>query len=169
MIFQSKKTLSKLLLAGVSLLILVSLPLFAGGEKEAAKKEPTLVWVHHYLGCITPEGDKKWEEELYKISGVRVKIIKPSQSEYNMKVASMLAAGDQVDLVYLDWGTYDNLIKDNPGLFERLDDRIKALKSSPIKASSLTVSGTTYAGRTDIFTAPNRSAAVSWPPAPFRS
>lgn len=55
-----------------------------------------------------------------------MKIVKPAESEYNTKVAAMLAAGEQVDLVYLDWTTYDDLTRNNPGLFVALDDRIKS-------------------------------------------
>lgn len=110
-------------------LLFISLPLFAGGQKEAKAEEPTLVWVHHYLGGINPEGDKAWIEDLYRQTGIRVKIIKPTEAEYQAKVASMLTAGEQIDLLYVDPDQFATLTRDNPGLFEPLDERIK---NSPI-------------------------------------
>ncbi|MEW5816998.1 MAG: extracellular solute-binding protein [Spirochaetota bacterium] len=122
---------------GMALCLIFTLvfSLFAGGKQEPqpgtttetkteAKKVPELVWTHHFLGGRSPEADTAWTDALYKQTGIKVKIIKTSSTDYRTKLASMIAAGEQIDLAYLNWDQFDTLVKDNPNLFTPIEDRI---------------------------------------------
>ncbi len=76
------------------------------------------------MGGKSPEGNKAGEDEVYEKAGIRIKLIKTSTSEYRAKAQAMLAAGDQIDMIYLNWDQYDTLVVDNPGLFIQFDDLI---------------------------------------------
>lgn len=107
--------------------IVVSAATAAGRQETEPTEEPELVWVHHYLGSTQdPEALEAWTDRLYELSGIRVRVLNIGDTDYNARVAAMLAAGEQIDLVYLDWHRYDALVENDPGLFVPLDDRIAA-------------------------------------------
>jgi putative aldouronate transport system substrate-binding protein len=107
-------------LAAVFLMLWAVVPLCA--------EEPTLVWVNHTVGPQNAVEIPAWENELARLSGIKVKLIKTTDQESVLKISSMLAAGEQVDLCYLDWDRYDAVVKDNPTLFQPLDPYIKKSK-----------------------------------------
>jgi putative aldouronate transport system substrate-binding protein len=110
------------LLAVALLLLGITFPLSA--------QETTLVWVNHSVSSGTPEETAKWLDALAAGSGlgIKLKLIKVPDAESVMKISSMLAAGEQMDLCYLDWDRYDVVVADNPNLFQPLDDYIKKSK-----------------------------------------
>ncbi len=109
--------------AAVALLLLGLLP-------PLAAQEPTLVWVNHSVASGTPEETTKWIDAIAKDSGlgIKLKLIKTTDAESVMKISSMLAAGEQMDLCYLDWDRYDVVVQDNPNIFQPLDDYVKQSK-----------------------------------------
>lgn len=111
-------------LVAILLLLGLAMPLGAKGAAEA----PTLVWVNHTVGPQNATEIPAWEKELSKLSGFNVKLIKTTDAESVLKISSMLAAGEQMDLCYLDWDRYDQVVKDNPTIFQPLDDYIRQSK-----------------------------------------
>jgi putative aldouronate transport system substrate-binding protein len=111
------------LIVAVLLLLGITVPLMA-------QTEPTLVWVNHSVASGTPEETTKWIDAVAKDSGlgIKLKLIKTTDAESVMKIASMLAAGEQMDLCYLDWDRYDVVVADNPNIFQPLDDYVKKSK-----------------------------------------
>jgi putative aldouronate transport system substrate-binding protein len=108
------------------LLLGITVQLSATGAPE----ETTFVWSNHTGGSGTPEESQKWIDEISKESGlgIKIKLIHPTDEESVMKISSMLAAGEQLDLCYLDWDRYDVVVADNPNIFQPLDDYIKKSK-----------------------------------------
>ncbi len=119
----------KLGLAHGRVLIVTAL-LLLGAAFSLSAQETTLVWVNHSVASGTPEETAKWLEALAAGSGlgIKLKLIKVPDAESVMKISSMLAAGEQMDLCYLDWDRYDVVVADNPNLFQPLDDYVKKSK-----------------------------------------
>jgi putative aldouronate transport system substrate-binding protein len=110
--------------------LLVAVLLLLGIVVQLSAQETTLVWVNHSVASGTPEETAKWLDALAAGSGlgIKLKLIKVPDAESVMKISSMLAAGEQMDLCYLDWDRFDVVVADNPNLFQPLDDYIKKSK-----------------------------------------
>ncbi|WP_020613018.1 extracellular solute-binding protein [Sediminispirochaeta bajacaliforniensis] len=106
----------------VLLLAACALNLWAQGEKEEEK----VIWVTSVQGGREPEENVLFENEVKRLSGVEVSMIKPPSSEYSTKLTAMLATGEPLDIVYIDSSLMVSL-KDQD-LFEPLTDRIEASK-----------------------------------------
>ncbi len=115
------------LILGLVLLVLLFCPahIFAGGEQE--KEEiPTLIWLTNVQGGTNPEDDLIFQKEIERLTGVKVKLIKPPAPEYDTKMTAMLATGEPLDIVYLLDSHFDALWDQH--LFEPLTDRIMSSK-----------------------------------------
>src|SRR5512137_1191898 len=110
--------------------LLVAVILLLGMAVQLSAQDTTLVWVNHSVASGTPEETTKWLDALAAGSGlgIKLKLIKVPDAESVMKISSMLAAGEQMDLCYLDWDRYDVVVADNPNIFQPLDDYIKKSK-----------------------------------------
>ncbi len=108
--------------------LVMALLLLGIGFPAFAAEEPTLVWVNHSVGPSTPEEIDLWLGAITKASGIKLKLIKTTDAESVLKISSMLAAGEQMDLCYLDWDRFDVVTKDNPNIFQPLDNYIKGSK-----------------------------------------
>ncbi|MGM0432832.1 MAG: extracellular solute-binding protein [Spirochaetota bacterium] len=106
------------------MLLFVATSVFAGGAQE--KTEPVR-WVTSVQGGREPAEEPLFEDEVERLTGIEVEMIKPPSSEYATKVTTMLSTGEPVDLVYLDAGIMAELLEQD--LFEPLTDRIE---NSPV-------------------------------------
>lgn len=110
----------KLLLVGLSLLFL-TVPLMASAES------PTLIWLTSVQGGREPEENPLFEQEVERLTGVKVKLVKPTSSEYTTKMTAMLATGEPLDIVYMNSPDFYALKEQD--LFEPLTEWIK---NSPV-------------------------------------
>lgn len=83
-----------------------------------------LVWVTSVQGGREPTEIPLFNKEVERLTGIKVKMIKPPSSEYNTKVAVMLATGEPIDIIYMGVSLFQKLYKQNPELFEPLTGRI---------------------------------------------
>lgn len=120
------RVLSKVPVAVLLLLFVSSVAVFATGTQEEGEK-PTLVWVTSVQGGREPEENPLFEDEVERLTGIRVQLVKPPGSEYTTKLTTMLATGEQVDIAYAGGSTFLNLLDQD--LLEPLTDRIE---SSPV-------------------------------------
>lgn len=118
------KVFTRVLTIAVLLSLVGITGLFATGKGEADTEKPTLVWVTSVQGGREPEEIPLFEDEVERLTGIRVQFVKPPGSEYNTKLTTMLASGDQVDIAYAGGGTFVSLLEQS--LFEPLTDRIEA-------------------------------------------
>ena len=108
----------------VALLLLVGgTGVFATGGTEEMEK-PTLVWLSAVQGGREPAENPLFDAEVLRLTGIQVQVIRPPSSEYGTKVTTMLASGEQVDLVYWTGGSFQGLIEQD--LLEPLTDWIEA-------------------------------------------
>ncbi|MEE8441413.1 MAG: extracellular solute-binding protein [Spirochaetia bacterium] len=107
----------------VALLLLVGgTGVFAAGGTDDGEK-PTLIWATSIHGGETAE-IVLFQDEVERLTGIRVELVKPPKDVYLTKLTAMLASGDQVDIAYSDGGEWVGLYE--RGLFEPLTDRIEA-------------------------------------------
>lgn len=104
------------------LLLFAVTTIYAGGVEEAKPEKVT--WVTSVQGGREPAEDPLFAEEVERLTGIEVELIKPPSSEYDTKLTTMLATGEPVDLVYLNAGTMARLMEQD--LFEPLTKRIEA-------------------------------------------
>lgn len=102
-----------------ALLVLVGGTVFAGGQKEQSEE---LVWLTSVQGGREPEENILFQEEVERLTGIKVTLIKPPSSEYKTKLTAMLSTGENVDIVYIDDTQLAQLMEQD--LFEPLTDRI---------------------------------------------
>jgi putative aldouronate transport system substrate-binding protein len=121
--FMIDKKIARALAAALLLFLIGGTAVFATGAAEDTEK-PTLVWVTSVQGGREPEENPLFEAEVERLTGVRVQLIKPPGSEYNTKLSTMLASGEQVDIAYAGGGTFVGLYEQD--LLEPLTDRIAA-------------------------------------------
>lgn len=122
------KTMKMLALrsAMISFMLLFALSsIFAAGEQEL--KEGPVRWVTSVQGGREPAEDPLFEDEVERLTGIEVELIKPPSSEYDQKLTAMLSTGEQVDIVYLNAGPMAKLLEQD--LFMPLTDKIE---SSPV-------------------------------------
>lgn len=93
----------------------------------ALAESPTLIWLTSVQGGREPEEQELFEKEVERLTGIKVKIIKPAGSEYTTKMTAMLATGEPIDIVYTNSPNFYAL-KDQD-LFEPLTEWIE---KSPI-------------------------------------
>ena len=91
-----------------------------------AADEP-LIWLTSVQGGREPEENALFEQEIERLTGIKVKLVKPAGSEYTTKMTAMLATGEPLDIVYTNSGNFYAL-KDQD-LFEPLTEWIK---NSPV-------------------------------------
>jgi len=122
-----KVNYKRLWIMGLGLLLLFgSVYLFAGGQQEAAKEAPTLIWLTTVQGGQDAEEEPIFEKDIEKLTGVKVKVLKIPGEEFLTKMTAMLATGEPLDIVYLlDW-QFDALWDQQ--VFEPLTDRIMSSK-----------------------------------------
>jgi putative aldouronate transport system substrate-binding protein len=106
-------------------LLLITAGLFAGGSQE--QKDKPVRWVTSVQGGREPAEDPLFEDEVKRLTGIEVDLIKPPSSEYDTKLTAMLSTGEKVDLVYMNAGTMAKLLDQN--MFVPLTDMIE---SSPV-------------------------------------
>lgn len=74
---------------------------FSTGQQEAVEK-PMLIWLTTVQGGREPAEDVLFAKEVERLTGVKVKIVKPATGEdYFTKLSAMLAGGEPIDIVYL--------------------------------------------------------------------
>ncbi len=88
---------------------------------------PTLVWLTSVQGGREPEENALFEKEVERLTGIKVKLIKPAGSEYTTKMTAMLATGEPLDIVYMNSPNFYALKEQD--LFEPLTEWIQ---QSPI-------------------------------------
>ncbi|MCK4516293.1 MAG: extracellular solute-binding protein, partial [Spirochaetaceae bacterium] len=118
------RVITRALIIALLLFLVGGTALFATGGAEAEGEKPTLVWVTSVQGGREPEENPLFEDEVERLTGIRVQLIKPPGSEYTTKLTTMLASGEQVDIAYAGGGTYVGFMEQ--GLLEPLTDRIAA-------------------------------------------
>ncbi len=106
----------------VCIFLLAGMSLYAQGAAE--KKQEEVIWLTSVQGGREPEENSLFEDEVTRLTGVNVRMIKPPSSEYNTKLTAMLATGEPLDIVYLDASLMASLMDQD--LFEPLTDRIEA-------------------------------------------
>lgn len=111
--------------------ILVSGLSAAGAQEE--KEKPELVWLTSVQGGREPAENTLFEQEVERLTEVKVKLIKPPGSEYTTKLTTMLATGETLDIVYVGDSTMATLMEQD--LFEPLTDRI--MNSAVLSNSSI--------------------------------
>lgn len=116
------KVITRTLAIALLLFLVGGTAVFATGGEEVAEK-PTLVWVSNIHGGETAE-IQLFQDEIERLIGVRVELVKPPSDQYMTKLTAMLATGEQVDIAYADGGKWVGLYEQ--GLFEPLTDRIEA-------------------------------------------
>jgi putative aldouronate transport system substrate-binding protein len=109
-------------LIGVLLLLFACTAVFASGGTEMMEK-PTLVWVTSVQGGREPAEYPLFAAEVERLTGISVQIVRPAD-EYNTKLTTMLASGEQVDIAYQTGGSFQTFIEQ--GLLAPLTDRIEA-------------------------------------------
>lgn len=108
----------------VLFLVLVMPSVFAKGNQDAEVEKPELVWLTSVQGGREPEENALFEAEVERLTGIKVKIIKPPGSEYNTKLTAMLATGEPLDIAYMGSSVLAELLDQD--LLEPLTDRVKA-------------------------------------------
>jgi putative aldouronate transport system substrate-binding protein len=91
-----------------------------------AADEP-VIWLTSVQGGREPEENPLFEQEVERLTGIKMKLVKPAGSEYTTKMTAMLATGEPLDIVYMNFGSFYAL-KDQD-LFEPLTEWIK---NSPV-------------------------------------
>ncbi|NOY10350.1 MAG: extracellular solute-binding protein [Spirochaetes bacterium] len=109
----------------VFLALLFIIPIYSTGKQEA-KKIPTLVWFTSVQGGREPAEQPLFEKEVFRLTGVKVKIIKTTE-DYNTKLTAMLVSGEPLDIVYIGSSEFEKLWSQH--LFEPLTKRIE---NSPV-------------------------------------
>ena len=110
----------------IIIVMLVSLAGLAmgNGTTEQETDSPELVWVTSVQGGRTPEENELFEEEIERLTGINVTLIKPAGSEYNTRLTTMLSTGEQVDIAYMGAASLTAFRDENPNLFTPLTDLI---------------------------------------------
>ena len=104
---------------------------FANGSKEqsaSTSKSPTLIWLTSVQGGKGPKEIPLFDQAVYKLTGIHVKMIKPPGGEYTQKLETILATGEPLDIAYLNAGEFDKLYAKNPQLFTPLTKWIQESK-----------------------------------------
>ncbi len=109
----------------IFLAILVIAPIYSEGKQEK-EETPTLVWFTSVQGGREPAEQPLFEKEVYRLTGIKVKIIKTTE-DYDTKLAAMLASGEPLDIVYIGSSQFEKLWPQR--LFEPLTKRIE---NSPV-------------------------------------
>jgi len=124
---------TKSLLLLLALLGLVAAMAFAGGGKEDRSSDKEVVWLTSVQGGREPEENVIFQNEVKRLTGVPVTLIKPPGSEYKTKMTAMLSTGEPLDIVYLS--AADMAALADQDLFEPLTDWIE--KSPVLKNESI--------------------------------
>jgi putative aldouronate transport system substrate-binding protein len=115
------RVITRALIAAL-LLLVAGTGVFATGTPTTEK--PTLVWLSAVQGGREADENALFDAEVLRLTGIQVQVIRPPSSEYGTKVTTMLASGEQVDIVYWTGGSFQSLIEQD--LLEPLTDRIEA-------------------------------------------
>jgi putative aldouronate transport system substrate-binding protein len=110
----------KVLLCMLTVLLLI-IPHFSFADS------PTLIWLTGVQGGREPEENELFEKEVERLTGVKVKLVKPAGSEYDTKMMAMLASGEPLDIVYMNSPNFYALKEQD--LFEPLTEWIE---NSPV-------------------------------------
>ncbi len=122
------KNAIRYLLAVTLLVLFGTTAIYAGaGAESTTAEKPTLVWVTSVQGGREPEENPLFEDEVERLTDIRVQLIKPPGSEYYTKLTTMLASGEQVDIAYAGMDRVLGFVDQD--LLEPLTDRIE---SSPV-------------------------------------
>lgn len=115
----------------IGLIVAFAAPMvFASGGQESSKAQgPTLIWLSSVQGGRTPEEIPLFQNEVYRLTGIKVQMIQPPDSEYNNKLTTMLSTGEPLDLVYIDASIFESLYAQNPTMFAPLT---KWIEASPV-------------------------------------
>lgn len=111
-----QKTITKFVIVAL-VLVIGTTGAFATGGDDTANDEP-LIWVTSVQGGREPEENPMFEDEVERLTGIRVQLIKPPGSEYTTKLTTMLASGEPVDIAYAGGGTFVSFVEQ--GLLEPL-------------------------------------------------
>lgn len=95
----------------------------AEGAAAVTQDGPVVIYTV-VAGGKDPEEEVLFMDEVERLSGIEVNMIKPPGSEYSQKLAAALAGGEQVDLMYMTTGLFESLFPQ--GLFAPVTDRIEA-------------------------------------------
>jgi putative aldouronate transport system substrate-binding protein len=107
--------------AALVLLLAPASLLRAEGSPEAGKEAPTLIWFTSVQGGREPAENARFEAEVERLTGVKVKIVKTTE-DYQTKLSAMLVTGEPLDIVYLNAGGFEALWEQKP--FAPLTDLI---------------------------------------------
>lgn len=120
----SKHSATRTVVAAAILMVVGATGLFATGTAEAATTSPELVWVTAVQGGRTPDENILFQDEVERLTGTKVTIIKPAGSEYNTKLTTMLSTGEQVDIAYMGAASLAAYRQENEDLFTPLTSMI---------------------------------------------
>ncbi|WP_257985132.1 extracellular solute-binding protein [Bacillus sp. T33-2] len=101
-------------------------------EKAAAtnKEEKTLRILTNVVGGKDPEEHQKFEEEIERLTGIKVEMEKPP-ADYDQKLLASMSSGEKFDLVYLTKPMLDVLVEQGV-----LTDLTKQVEKSKILSDS---------------------------------
>ncbi len=106
----------------------IALPaVFATGGQGETTKAP-LVWLTGVQGGRSPDEIPIFNQAVEKLTGIAVTMIKPPGSEYDNKLATMLATGEPLDIAYTNSGPFETLYLQNPEIFTPLTKYIQGSK-----------------------------------------
>ncbi|MCX7030918.1 MAG: hypothetical protein NTU62_12485, partial [Spirochaetes bacterium] len=80
---------------------------FATGSPEGATTKAPLVWLTGVQGGRSPDEIPLFNKAVEKLTGIAVTMIKPPGSEYDNKLATMLATGEPLDIAYTNSGPFE--------------------------------------------------------------
>ncbi|WP_157949921.1 extracellular solute-binding protein [Vallitalea okinawensis] len=83
-------------------------PLIEGEEEINSQKRPVEI-LTAVTGGKDFEENELWEQEVERLSGIAINIRKISGSSYNAKVTTTVAAGENVDLIYMNTDIFESL------------------------------------------------------------
>ncbi len=107
---------------GIKVLLCLLVVLFLNVSNLFAADEP-LIWLTSVQGGREPEENVLFEKEVERLTGIKVKLIKPAGSEYVTKMTAMLATGEPLDIVYMNSPHFYSLKEQD--LFEPLTEWIE--------------------------------------------
>ncbi|QKE72882.1 extracellular solute-binding protein [Arthrobacter citreus] len=113
----------------IPMLMMFSLILSACGSKETSTEnkngQKTLRILTNVVGGKTPEENKKFTDEIERLTGIKVEMVKPP-ADYDQKLMTSMSSGEKFDLILLTKPLMDILV--NQGVLTQLNEKIKDSK-----------------------------------------
>ncbi|MGM0838465.1 MAG: extracellular solute-binding protein [Bacillota bacterium] len=111
-----------------AILMIVSLLLTACTSKESSNEndgDKTLRILSNVVGGKTPEENDLFVEEMERLTGIKVDLVKPP-ADYDQKLMASMSSGENFDLILLTKNLMDILVKQ--GVLTQLNDKIDESK-----------------------------------------